>query len=400
MLTAHKIALKANNKQATYFAQAAGVARFSYNWALSEWKQQYEAHKLDPSQPKPSQLALRRQLNAIKREQFPWMLKVTKNAPQMSIIQLGMAFKRFFSGHAKYPQYRKKGSHDRFTLTNDQFTLEGSRIRIPHLGWVRLREPLRFSGKILSATFSRSAQRWFVSIAVDTGNESRLSPAKNQGVVGVDLGISVLATLSTGEKIIGSKISEASIKRLKRLSRQFSRKKKGSKNREKAKMKLARVHAKHRHVRQEGLHQLTTMLTKKFDTLVIEDLHVKGMMKNHHLARAVANQSFFEFRRQLDYKSVWRGGSVIVADRWFASSKICSHCDHKREDLTLSMREWRCFHCHTLHDRDINAAINLKKLAVSSTVSVCGEEGSGFDLTVKTKPASMKQKFNAIDTYR
>ncbi|MFC7436606.1 RNA-guided endonuclease InsQ/TnpB family protein [Hydrogenophaga bisanensis] len=135
MLIAHRIALDPNNAQATYLARASGTARFAYNWALAEWKRQYEAWKADNSLPKPSQAALRRQLNAVKREQFPWMLEVTKNAPQMAIIQLGQAFQNFFAGRARYPQFRKKGVHDRFTLTNDQFDIDGSRIRIPNLGF-------------------------------------------------------------------------------------------------------------------------------------------------------------------------------------------------------------------------------------------------------------------------
>jgi putative transposase len=147
MLIAHRIALDPNNVQATYLARAAGTARFAYNWALVKWKQQYEAWKADNTLSKPSQFALRRQLNAIKRKQFPWMLEVTKNAPQMAIIQLGQAFQNFFAGRARYPQFRKKGKRDRFTLTNDQFSLDGSRIRIPNLGWVRMRETLRFAGK-------------------------------------------------------------------------------------------------------------------------------------------------------------------------------------------------------------------------------------------------------------
>lgn len=205
MLTAHRIALDPNNVQATYFARAAGTARFAYNWALAEWKRQYEAWKLDNSLPKPSQAALRRQLNAPKREQFPWMLEITQSAPQMAIIQLGDAFKNFFAGRAKYPQFRKKGVHERFTLTNDQYSINGCRIRIPNLGWVRMRESLRFAGKIMSAAISRVADRWFVSIAMDTVDDSHLPKAKNQGAVGVDLDVWALATLSTGETIDGSK---------------------------------------------------------------------------------------------------------------------------------------------------------------------------------------------------
>ncbi len=223
MIIAHKIALDPNNVQATDFGRAAGTARFAHNWALAEWQRRYEAWKQDNSQPKPSQTALRRQLNALKREQFPWMLKVTKNAPQMAIVQLGEAFRNFWAGRAKYLEFRKKGVHDRFTLTNDQFSIDGRRIRIPNLGWVRMRESLRFTGKIMSATLSRVADKWFVSITVDT-DDIALRPAENQGATGVDLGVSALAALSTGEKVIGPKPHRALLKRLRRLSGSLSRK--------------------------------------------------------------------------------------------------------------------------------------------------------------------------------
>jgi putative transposase len=399
MLIAHKIALKTNNKQKTYFARASGTARFAYNWALTEWSNQYDAHKNDSSLPLPSQLSLRRQLNAIKKEQFPWMLEVTKNAPQMAIIQLGVAFKNFFTGHAKYPTYRAKGIDDRFSLTNDQFSIDGSRIRIPHLGWVRMREPLRFKGKIMSATISRTADCWFASITVDTSDDLHLPKAENQGSVGVDLGVSALATLSTGEQIVGPKAHKVLLKRIKRLSRNVSRKTKGSNNRKKAQRKLARLYAKSSNIRKDNLHKLTTNLTRRFHTIGIEDLNVKGMMKNRHLSRAIADMGFFEFRRQLDYKATIRGNVIIVADRWFPSSKLCSCCSSQVKSLPLSIRQWACPVCHAQHDRDINAAINLKNLAVSSTVTVCGEESAGFNRKIKAKLASVKQKSNTKATY-
>ncbi|MCX7257789.1 MAG: RNA-guided endonuclease TnpB family protein [Polaromonas sp.] len=398
MLIAHKIALKPNNTQATYFARAAGTARFAYNWALTEWKNQYEAWKRDNTQPKPSQAALRRQLNAVKKTQFPWMLEVTKNAPQMAIIQLGAAFQNFFVGRAKYPKFRKKGVHDRFSLSNDQFSVEGSRIRIPNLGWVRMREALRFTGKIMSATVSRVADQWFVSITVDTPEKSSSTQAENQGAVGVDLGVKTLATLSTGERIPGPKAHKALLCRLQRLSRSLSRKVKGSKNRHKAKMKLARLHARIGNIRKDALHQLTTGLTRRFHTIGIEDLNVRGMVKNRHLSRAVSDMGFFEFRRQLEYKAAQRGGLVVVADRWFPSSKTCSFCGHKLGELPLSVRQWTCPACNTTHERDENAAVNLKNLAVSSTVSVCGEDGSGSVRKTRTKPASVKQKSSSKAT--
>ncbi|SEQ11228.1 putative transposase [Ectothiorhodospira magna] len=392
MLIAHRIALDPNNAQASYFARACGVARFAYNWALAEWQRQYEAWKADNSRPKPSQAALRRQLNTIKREQFPWMLEVTKCAPQMAIIQLGEAFKNFFAGRAKYPKFRKKGVHDRFTLTNDQFSIDGCRIRIPNLGWVRMRESLRFRGKIMSATISRMADRWFVSIAVDTQDDSHLPKAENQGAVGVDLGVSALATLSTGEVINGPKPHKALLSRLQRLSRSLSRKQKGSANRKKAKAKLARLHARIANIRSDALHKLTTSLTRRFHTIGIEDLNVRGMMKNRNLARSIADMGFFEFRRQLEYKAAMRGGQIKVADRFYASSKTCSACGHKLAELPLAVREWACPSCGAVHDRDLNAAINLKSMAVSSTVSACGEEGAGRARKRAVKPASVKQE--------
>jgi len=399
MLIAHKIALDPNNVQATYFARAAGTARFAYNWALAEWQRQYETCKTDPALPKPSQMALRRTLNSIKGEQFPWMLEVTKNAPQMAIIQLGAAFKNFFAGRAKYPKFRKKGLHDRFGLTNDQFSVDGSRIRIPNLGWVRMRETLRFTGKIMSATVSRVADRWFVSITVDAPDDLHPAKAENQGVVGVDLGVSALATLSTGEIITGPKAHKALLCRLQRLSRGLSRKGKGSENRKKAKVRLAKLHARIGNIRKDALHQLTTDLTRRFHTIGIEDLNVRGMVKNRRRSRAVSDMGFFEFRRQREYKAAQRGGMVVVADRWYPSSKTCSGCGNKLETLPLSARGWECSACGVVHDRDVNAAVNLKNLAVSSTVSACGEEGSGSGLVTRAKPASVKQESSSKATY-
>ncbi|PSR35939.1 MAG: transposase [Sulfobacillus thermosulfidooxidans] len=423
MIVAHKIALDPNNQQATYLAKAAGTARFAYNWALAEWQRQYEAWKAHHSLPKPSQQSLRRQLNAIKRDQFPWMLEVTKNAPQMAIIQLGEAFKNFWAGRAKYPKFRKKGVHDRFTLTNDQFSLNGRRIRIPNLGWVRMRESLRFTGKLLSATISRVADRWFVSIAVDT-EEPPKRRAENQGAVGVDWGVSALATLSTGEKVIGPKPHRALLKRLRRLSRSLSRKHRAAKaqlglaanapipkgvrlpvseNAKKSRAKLSRLHARVANIRADALHKLTSDLTRRFHTIGIEDLNVRGMLKNHRLARSIADMSFFEFRRQLEYKAERRGGIVVVADRWFASSKICSVCAVKQDKMPLAVRQWTCPDCGTIHDRDENAARNLLayglaalsgSTASSAGCEACGEEGSGSSRKTGVKPASAKQEIS------
>ncbi|MBW6485811.1 MAG: transposase [Syntrophobacterales bacterium] len=428
MIRSHKIALALNNRQHTYFQKAAGTARFSYNWALCEWDRQYQEHKANPMLPAPSEGALRRQLNSIKREQFPWMLEVTKNAPQTAIMQLGQAFRNFFNGSAKHPRFHKKGLHDSFTITNDQFDVKGKRIRIPNLGWVRMCESLRFEGKIMSATISRTADKWFVSITVETG--SIPAEAKNHGSVGVDLGISALATLSTGEKLEGPKAHKALLHRQRRLSRLLSRKMEAAKaeaglrprqaipkgvriplsqNALKTKTKLGKLHARIANIRNDAMHKLTTGLSRRFDLIGIEDLNVSGMMKNSRLARSIADMSFFEFRRQLDYKAAMYGGIVVVADQWHPSSKTCSFCGHKLDKLPLSCRTWSCPECGSVHDRDINAAINLEAyakmvvgdLAGSSPVTACGEKGSDSGRKTGTKPVSMKQEFNctAIGMY-
>ena len=366
---AHKIELVLNDRQRTSLAKAAGTARFSYNWALEAWKKQYEECQKNPKLKKPTEGALRKQLNAIKREEFPWMMEVTKCAPQMAIMQLGDAFKNFFAGRAKYPQFRRKGVDDRFTLTNDQFRVKGRKLHIPRLGEVEMREELSFKGKITSATISRKADRWFVSIAVELQDLSHLKLAENQGVVGVDLGVSALATLSTGEVVEGPKPLKCLLRKVRRLSKSVARKEKGSANRQKAKIKLAKTHAEIANIRKDALHKLTSDLTSRFHTIVIEDLNVSGMVKNRKLARAISDMGFYEFRRQLTYKAEMRGGEVIVADRFFPSSKLCSACGNKLEELSLGVRKWTCPGCGTCHDRDVNAALNLKNLGKSTASS-------------------------------
>jgi putative transposase len=378
MLIAHKVRLDPNNVQASYFVRAAGTARFAYNWALTEWRRQYEASKNDSALPKPNEAALRRKLNAIKRKEFPWMLDVTKNAPQMAIIELGHAFENFFNRRARYPTFRNKGRDDRFTLSNDQFKVEDKRIRIPKLGWVRMRERLRFTGRIVSACISRTADHWYASIVVDASGNLYPPLSENQSAVGVDLGVIRLATLSTGECFTGPKALSMLLSRMRRLSRGVSRKVRGSSNHKKAKLKLAKLHERIANIRRNGLHQLTTRITQRFRTIGIEDLNVKGMLGNRRLSRAIADMGFGELRRQLMYKTAWRGGQVIVVNRWYPSSKTCSNCGHRLEELGLAQRHWTCPKCGVLHDRDINAAINLKNLAVGSTVSACGEEGAGL----------------------
>ena len=187
---AHKIRLAPNNAQTTYFKKACGVKRVAYNWALEEWKKQYDLSLEDDTVKRPNEAALRKRLNACKKEKFPWMSEVTKCAPQQAIRDLGTAFSNFFSGKSKHPTFKKKFIRDSFYLSNDQFRLneKGDCVKIPNLGWVKLKEQLRFKGKILSATVSRQADRWYVAINVEADNV-KINDRKNQAVVGVDFGI-------------------------------------------------------------------------------------------------------------------------------------------------------------------------------------------------------------------
>jgi len=250
---------------------------------------------------------------------------------------------------------------DSFYVGNDQFRVDGKKIRLPKLGWVRMRESLRFAGKILSATIFRIAVRWFVSINVQL--ESFPNRCESQTSVGIDLGVKALATLSTGEQIEGPKSLKKYLKKLKRLQQSLSRKQKGSKNRTKARNKIARLHYRIACIRKDALHKLTTMVTGCYRYIVIEDLNVNGMLKNGKLARAISDMGFFELRRQLDYKAQLYGNTITVADRWFPSTKTCSKCGHVKQDITLFDRVFMCGNCGLQIDRDLNAAINLQQLA-------------------------------------
>jgi putative transposase len=397
MRLAHRVRLDPTPAQQEYFRRACGVARFAYNWALAEWQRQYAAGQ------KPTEAALRKQLNALK-DKLPWMRAVTKNAPQQGVKNLGRAYANFFEDLAKYrrgelpwkrvrvPTFKKKGRHESFRADNgpdkhhpDAVRTDGKRVRLPIVGWVAMREEVRFAGRILSATISRVADGWYASFAIEM--EYQPDPRSDDTVIGVDLGITALATLSDGSKLFAPKPLRRYLQKLKRLSRSLTRKQRGSRNRAKAKTKLARLHRRIADIRTDVLHKLTTSLTR-YRTIVIEDLNVAGMLANRTLARAIADVGFFEFRRQLQYKAEMAGSTVVVVDRWFPSSKLCSACGAKNGALTLSERIWTCAPCGTSHDRDVNAARNLARYAESSPASACGAEGTGREDDFAVKPAA------------
>jgi putative transposase len=373
----HKIRLDPTCKQQNYFRQACGVARFTWNWALAQWKRQYEAGN------KPNGLDLKRQFNAIKPIEFAWAYNVTKYASQQPFIFLQTAFRRFFNHQSNYPQFKKKGVHDSFYIGNDHIKLDQRKIHIPKLGWVRMREALRFRGNVISATICRTADKWFVSLNVELDQPPAV--CENQAGVGVDLGAKRLATLFDGAAMMsidGPKPLNKLLKKLKKLQRQLSRKQKGSRNRHKARMKVARLHYRIASMRQDELHKLTSYLTGNYGAIAIEDLNVKDMLKNRYLARTIADMGFHEFRRQLVYKAQMRGNHIEIVDRWFPSSKRCSTCGKINGELTLRDRIFRCDHCSLEIDRDLNAAINLFSTVSSTGFEACGEEGSGLKATL------------------
>ena len=379
---AHRIQLCPNNVQEGYFRRAAGTARFAWNWALGEWNLRYgEGEKV-------SEGLLRKLLNERKDTAFPWMAEVTKVAPQQAIKNLGTAFTRFFKKLGAYPKFKKRGEHDSFraedgpkSKTGSAVETEGNYVILPRIGRIKMTEAVRFSGRVMEVVVSREADRWFASFLVETEHV----PQHGEKVIGVDLGVKDAVVLSTGERFPGPKPLRKRLRKLKRLSRQHSRKVKGSRNRKKSAMRLARLHRRIKNIRKGFLHKVTSYIVSKAKTVVIEDLNVKGMLANRHLSRAISDIGFWEFRRQMEYKTEMNEVALIVANRWFPSTKLCRKCG-TLNDLSLDERIYRC-DCGHVEDRDLNAARNLRTLAESSSdkPNACGPESSGSSRKGRTK---------------
>lgn len=363
MHRAHQIRLYPTSEQESLLVKACGVARFAYNWGVSEWKKQYEAWKLDHTLPKPNAYSLRKQLNACKREAFPWMMEVTKCAPMEALLRLGDAYKNYFRKTHGYPKFKKKGQKDSFevSIEGGTFRFDGREMRLAKIpGLLSLAEFFRFpSSKLLSVTIKRIANRWYAVVKCELQDQPKLSlvgESQADRSVGIDLGLEHFATLSTGEQVEHPRYLRLSLQRLGRLNRQLQRKKVGSRNRAKAKIRLSLKHAEVANQRKWFLHRLSSDLAGRFDRIVVEDLCIAGMQKTR-LAKSIVDSGWGEFRRMLSYKAK----ELVVADRWFPSSKLCSHCNFKLDELSLSDRSWTCPECGTVHDRDRNAAINLER---------------------------------------
>ena len=361
MIKAHKIRLHPTPSQANYFARAAGTARFVWNWALAEWNRQYEAGE------KPTALKLKKQFNAIRREQFPWTWEVTKNASDQPFLDLGKAFADFFAGGKNgkkkgRPKFKsKKKSKASFYLANDQVKLGDHRVWIPKLGWVNMAENLRFQGKVTGARITKTADWWFISITVELPDAK---PDKGTAAVGIDVGLNRLATLSTSEGFENQKFLTTALSKLRQANKRLHRRVKGSKNREKARRQVARLHYQITCLRDDVLHKLTTRIASCYGIIGIEDLNLKGLFKNRHLSRSFSDAALGKLVTLLTSKVDQRGGQVIKVGRFFPSSKTCHSCGWKWEDMELSDRIFlcqnpTCAYYQLPQDRDHNAALNI-----------------------------------------
>lgn len=386
----YKIRLEPNNKQVTLFSQHCGVARHAYNVGLF-----YCNDLFKNGEKVPSAITLHKWLVATVKKENLWYYESSKCAPQEALRDLEKAFKNFHrlqkkSGYTLkdkkgilkgLPNFKKKGKKDSFYLEG-AIRVENNLIKLPKIGWVKLSEKVNPNG-IKNCVISRKADEWFVSFKTEY---TPIKTDKKFNAVGVDLGIKTLCTLSNGEIFENIKPYKNAKKKLRKQQKEVSRRfvkdvKNQSNNYKKSVLKLAKTYAQVANVRLDNLHKITTYLAKNFETVVIEDLKISNMVKNHNLASAILDGGFYEFKRQLLYKKEWYGGSIILANTYFPSSKLCSSCGSKKEVLKLSEREYACTECSSVMDRDFNASKNLEKLAVSSTVTAFGDKSSDVGKT-------------------
>lgn len=363
MQRAYHTKLKLNHKQKTLMAQHAGYSRWVWNWGLNLWNQAYLAG-LKPSAPKLKKFYT----NHIK-PLYPWMKTLSSRVYQFTFMDLAEAFSRFFKGLAQHPKFKKKGRNESFTLDNCGKVMEfcGRRLKLPFIGWVSTYEPLP-EIKTKRVTISRVAQSWYISVAYEFRTQAT---KKSRVYLGVDVGIKVLATCSDGTVFKNPRAYKKAQKKLARVQRELSRRQIGSANRNKTKLKLAKIHSHIANIRSDTIHKLTSWLCKNHAVIGLEDLNVSGMMKNHKLAGAIADSSLYEIRRQAEYKAQWYGSQLVFADRFYPSSKTCSNCGHIQE-MPLKERVFNCQACGIVIDRDLNASLNLEHLAGGYSVRACG----------------------------
>ncbi len=373
---AFKYELSPTPRQEVMFRKTAGCARHVYNWALNQAGEiRSQSGKL------PSFKALSRMVTQHKNDQeFDWLNEVQAVALFDSVKDLHNAFQRFFSKKARYPAFKKKGRRDSFTIARNKkeaasILVDGRHFRIPKIGIVRTKEKVSIAGTALNATVSREADRWFIAVACEV--EIPTPRPVDGPAVGIDVGLIHFAVLSDGTKIEAPRPLAAHLRRLKRIQRQHSKKRKGSANRRKSALRISRLHWRIKNIRNDFAHKLSTHLAKTKSVIAVENLKIQNMQKNEHLARSISDVSWYAFTQMLDYKTKWYGSRLVRADAWYPSSKICSACGFKIESLPLRVRTWTCPSCEAQHDRDVNAAKNLEKIAYESTAGQAESDACG-----------------------
>jgi putative transposase len=359
MIRAYRYRLYPTEEQATFLNRQFGCVRYVYNWALALATATYQQEGKGLTR-----FQLDKRLTALKQD-LPWLREVASQPLQQVLVHLDKAFTRFFRERKGYPRFKTKRGWQTASYPQG-VKVDGDRQRLflPKLGWIRVVFSRRFQGRIKTVTVSRAPSgKHFVSILVE--DESQVPtpvPETEARAVGVDLGLHDYLTLSTGEKIPHPQWLEQELHRLKILQRRLARKAKESKNREKVRRQIARLHERVVNRRLDFLHKLTTDLIQRFDTVCLEDLNVSGMGHNRALARRIAQSDWAEFRRQVEYKAVWYGKHVRVIGRFAPSSRLCV-CGYYSHDLTLADRQWDCPTCGRHHDREVLAATNIKRFA-------------------------------------
>ena len=364
MLRAHKIALNPNKTQATFFSSHCGYARVAYNAALADFKAGLSAGEWH------SQMTLRRRFNKIKFQKYEWCKSHSQNAAKNAIINLGDAIRRWHKGQNEFPKFKRKGGKKSYQADNGKGTvkLQGKRLYLPKIGWIKMFEFLKFKGVITRVVISKTAHRWFASILVKSPDNTKTEKPDVSGfpIIGVDVGIKHQAIISDGRSFENPKALDRYGRKLARLHRGLSRKQFLSKNWYKQKMQIARLYYRISCIREDVQHKASTAIVRSASKIGIESLNVNGMLKNHRLAKALSDAALSDFLTMLKYKAEHRGVEIVEAERWFPSSKICSACGAVKKNLSLADRVYTC-NCGLTIDRDLNAAINLKKVAVSCT---------------------------------
>lgn len=338
----------------------AGTSRHAYNWGLALCKELFTHNKnnLTDKIKFPTAIDLHKLLVASVKVDNPWYYQVSKCAPQEALRNLIKAFKRMHSAHKSgFPKFKKKNIRDSFYLEGS-IKASGNKIKLPVIGWVKCHEQLP-NISLKNVTISKRAGKWFVAFKLDT------LPVNNQLLgerVGIDLGINTLATCSNGFTVDNPLAYRKARRKLAKLQKELCRRTKGGKNREKTKLKLAKIHYRISSIRSDTLHKLTTYLAKNHSEIWMEDLNISGMLKNHKLASAISDCSFYEFKRQLEYKTAWYNSKLCLVDRWFPSSQLCSKCGAK-QSMPLNQRQYNCSVCSLSIDRDLNASINILNYA-------------------------------------